>query len=390
MEKSRLMVLIPDRLSDIVTKGEVTERYYNPGNLFEEVHIVMMKDDDPPPEAVRKTAGDARVFVHNIPEIPNMFFRTLGWRLFLLRPWAQAAVELARKIRPAFIRCHGNLLNAYAASLIKKELGIPYIVSMHSNLDTDMRGTETRLRSHISNRLRMTVERVGLRNADLVLPVYADILPYTTRMGVKNAEVAYNVVNTSGLVKKESYALHDPVRVISVGRQFKEKNPENLIRAAARLNRVQLTLVGNGPYHDFLESVARDSGAADRIVFRTSVPNHELCGSFADYDIFATHSDFWGIPKAVMEPLLVGLPVLMNHCAVAPVTEFQTGIVSLVDNTVDGYENGLRKLIDDDTFREQLGRKAFAHAQANWSPEITENKYADIYRRFLYQAETRS
>ena len=29
------MLLIPDALSALVAKGEVTERYYNPGDLFQ-------------------------------------------------------------------------------------------------------------------------------------------------------------------------------------------------------------------------------------------------------------------------------------------------------------------------------------------------------------------
>ena len=60
MSESRLMVLIPDRLSDLVSKGEITERYYNPGNLFDEVHIVMTNDDKPDPVALQKMVG-ARV-----------------------------------------------------------------------------------------------------------------------------------------------------------------------------------------------------------------------------------------------------------------------------------------------------------------------------------------
>ena len=38
MGKSRLLVVIPDHLSDIVAKGEIQPRYYNPGEVFDEVH----------------------------------------------------------------------------------------------------------------------------------------------------------------------------------------------------------------------------------------------------------------------------------------------------------------------------------------------------------------
>ena len=41
----KLMVIIPDKLSSLIEKGEVTERYYNPDNFFSEVHIVLTNKD---------------------------------------------------------------------------------------------------------------------------------------------------------------------------------------------------------------------------------------------------------------------------------------------------------------------------------------------------------
>ena len=50
--EDRLLVIIPDRLSLLVRKGEVTSRYYNPGNLFRHVDILMTNDDRPDPDAL--------------------------------------------------------------------------------------------------------------------------------------------------------------------------------------------------------------------------------------------------------------------------------------------------------------------------------------------------
>ena len=56
-----LLVIISDALSDLVKKGEITERYYNPGNLFDEVHILMTVTDKVKIEDVQKTAGTAKL-----------------------------------------------------------------------------------------------------------------------------------------------------------------------------------------------------------------------------------------------------------------------------------------------------------------------------------------
>src|SRR5256885_17188899 len=89
----------------------------------------------------------------------------------------------------------------------------------------------------------------SLRSAVLVLPVYEPIVPYLQKVGVSRFEVVHNALNPMCLGRKTSYRLHDPVRIVSVGRQFAAKNATNLIRALAALPGGQLTLIGDGPYH---------------------------------------------------------------------------------------------------------------------------------------------
>lgn len=380
---NRLMVIVPDRISDFVNKGEVTERYYNPGNVFDEVHLVMTNDDRPDPAIVQRLVGRARLFLHNLPDSRKMFVPTMGWRPWLLGFWIKRALKLAQAIRPDVIRCHGAQLNAFAAARIKEELGIPYVLSMHINPDEDVRGRTRSWLKRLVNHVQQDIERIGLLNADLVMPVYQPIVPYLKRMGVIRYEVCYNSLNPTNLRKKDDYSLHNPVRVISVGRQFEEKNPDNLIRAVAKMRGVSLTLVGDGPYHAHLREVARECGIPDQVEFRTSVPNDELCRTLPEFDIFATHSEYWEIAKSVLEPLLTGLPVIINRRHGAPVPELNEEICMLVPNTEEAYRHALERLIENNGFRERLGRQAFAHARQHWSPAATEAKFVSIYRRIL-------
>lgn len=383
LPKQKLMVIIPDRLSDLIAKGEITERYYNPGNLFAEVHIVMTNDDHPDVALLRKTVGDAVLHVHNLPTSHRHFVLTLGWRPWLLGRWVRRGLALAEQIGPALIRCHGARLNAFLTSRIKKTLGIPYVVSMHVNPEADMAANATTLAQRLFYRAMRDIERAGLQNADLVMPVYRDICTYLDHMGVSRYRVCYNVLNPSAIAGKTDYRLHSPVRVASVGRQFREKNPENIIRAIAGLNNVHLTMIGDGVLHEYLQTVAVDCGVADKVSFRRSIANDELCRSLPEFDIFAAHNEYWGIPKAVLEPLLTGLPVIVNRRTGNPIAELTRDICELVENTPEGYRSALKKLIADDTAREALGRAAYETAQRNWAPEKTEAEFANVYRTVL-------
>jgi len=377
---SRLLVIIPDRLSDLIGKGEITDRYYNPGNLFSEVYILMTNDDRPNAAELQRTVGTAKLYLHNIPTGKRLFCVSLGWRPLLLGLWADKAVRLAEHVRPLLIRCHGAHLNAFAARRIQAKLGIPYVVSLHINPDEDMRGRASNWREYLVTRAQQQIERLSLQDADLVMPVYRPIVPYLERLGIRHYEVCYNVLNPEHLFRKDNYDLHDPVRIISVGRQFREKNPENLIRAVAKIRGTHLTIVGNGPYHDRLREVAQQESVTDRSEFIPALPNDELCRRLPDFDIFAVHTEYWELSKSVLEPLLTGLPVIINRRHGPDVPELTKDICLLVEDTVHGYRSALEGLISDDNFRERLGRAAYAHAQANWAPARTEEKFCEIYR----------
>ena len=303
-----------------------------------------------------------------------------------MKGWAEPAVQLAEEIRPALIRCHGNKLNGYLASRIKKALGIPYVVSMHINPDEDIKGRATNRQQRVFLRAMEAVGKVTLRNADLVMPVYQPIVPYLKRMGAERFEVVYNILNEDHLQKKDDYRLHHPVRIVSVGRQIREKNPDNIIRAVQGLPDTHLTLVGDGSYHEYLRNLVQELGLQDRVDFRPAVSNSELCRLLPEFDIFAVHTEYWEISKSVLEPLLTGLPVVINRRLGEPVPELEGDFVLKVNNTVEEYAAALKRLIEDDGYREQLGRRAYEHAQEHWSPKKMEARVVEIYRKLMKPA----
>src|SRR3954454_2865035 len=321
MAPRSIIVAFTEAISEWIAKGEVVDRYLNPGDLFDDVHVLLTNNDTPDVEAVQRMSGRAAVHIHNVPLPRPSMVRTLAWRPRLLRGWADAAVDIAQKVQPSLVRCHGAWHNGIAAAEIKRRLGIPYVVSMHINPDEDVRGRPQERIDWLQWRAIKSVERYTLRHADLVLPVYEPIVPYLKRMGVTRYEVAYNVLNTAALQVKDDYELNDPVEVISVGRQFEAKNPARLIRAVAGMDGVRLTLIGSGPLHDHLRAVADGTGYGDRIEFHSALSNDEVCARLAAADIFATHSEYWELSKTMIEALLTGLPMVVNRRNGDPVPE---------------------------------------------------------------------
>ena len=404
----KLLILIPDALSGIIAKGEFQPLYYNPGNFFDEVHIVMTEQDFVKADDLQFTVGDAHLHIHSLPIKPkHLIQNTSFFHPWLLEPWAKpffnivcryqfrlldrwarGAVELAGQIQPQLIRCHANDYNAFAALQIKKKLGIPYVVSLHINPDINSRrrfSNPIDWQSRLFGRLFDEVERVGLLGADLALPVYEPIVPYLERMGCIHYEVAYNVLSPH-LQKKESYELHSPVRLISVGRHFHLKNPENILRAVGQIPGVHLTLVGDGPLQGNLQSLSEEFGLGDKIQFLPAVPNIDLCQLLISSDVFVIHTEHWELSKSLLEALLTGMPVILNRREGegGDPPEIKRGnFVRFVQNTTEGYRDAIQDLISDHAERERLGKDAYSVARENWSPEKTEAKYVEIYQRVM-------
>jgi len=372
-------VISADRIEDWVAKGEVIDRYFNPGDVFSEVTLLLLAPDDDPPEvALKRMVGSARLEVLKSPLLRRPFFWTLGWRPPLARLITRGAVAVADSVEPDVVRCYGASMNAVVARGLKRTRGVPYLVSLHINPLEDFL-TSKSFKSRISTRLEERLVRGVLRDADLVLPVYSSIEPYLSQLGISGYEVAYNMLNSIALRAKAAYQLQDPPRLLSVGRQFERKNPINVIRALARIPDATLTLVGDGQLHDQLRGEAVRSGVADRVTFIRSLGNDDLCAMLPDFDIFVTHSEYREISKAGLEALLAGLPFVLNRREGAAVPELTDEICLLVENSPEGYLGALTRLLNDHGLRERLGQSARRVALERWSPEAAEQRYAELY-----------
>jgi glycosyltransferase involved in cell wall biosynthesis len=384
----RLMVVSDDLVSGWIGKGELVPRYYNPEDVFDEVHLLLTNDDRPPVDALQEMAGAASLEVHNVPTGERLLTRTLGYRPRLLRRWGRGAVDVARAVRPDVVRSYGVGLNSFLAYELKRVLGIPYAISLHGNPDVDYyRGRlATTYRSKLHGRAIESAEVVSLKHADIVLPVYSPILPYLRKHGIERYELIYNFVGR-GAVPKSDYGL-DPsaVKTVCVGRQqSQQKDPAPIIDAVAELPGVRLHLIGDGDLHESLVERARCSGAADRIRLTSAMPNRDVLAVLADADLYLYSSVNFELSKTCIEAALTGLPIVIGDRMGEPAEELQGDHMRLVAPTKEGFRSAIEELVADDAERARLGRSARRHAAANWAPEEMERRVADVYRRLLAQ-----
>jgi glycosyltransferase involved in cell wall biosynthesis len=377
----RLLVLVSEHVSEWIAKGEVVERYYNPGNRFAEVHLLLTNDDQVDGSAVQRLVGTARPFVHHLPIDRRLFARSLGWRPRLLRSWAAAAVEIARDVDPALVRCHGAHLNGLCALEIRRRLGIPYVVSLHTLPTDPVHPTSSWLWPRLEDVAIRSVRSATVRGADAVIAVYESLVPYLQHLGARRVVVIHNVLNGDALRVKERYAVAGAPHAITVGRLIRGKDPRDVIDAVASIDGLRLKIVGDGPLRKAVEAHVATLGLEGRVEIAPALPNDELVSSLADFDLFVARNDYDGVPKAVLEPLLAGLPTVVNRPPA--VAELSDEVVLAVAPTADGFRDGLRRLLDDEQLRERLGRSARVWAAREIDPRRLEERVVELYDELI-------
>lgn len=372
--RERLLVLLSDPLSDIISKGAVVPRYYNPGNLFREVHFLLFNSDRPDPGRLRFMVGDATPFVHNVPLPPRLFVRSLGWQAFALRGLIGATEEIARSVRPVMLRAYCAGLNALITNHVGSRLGIPSLVSVHSRPDFWV--ATGPVQSVRERAIAALADRV-VRGAEATIAIYKPQLPYFKRLGVE-PHLVHNVIAGRPVPRKSGYDTDGRLRLLSVGRHMPGKDISNLLDAVAALPQVDLTVVGDGPLHGTLVARAAVLGLGARCRFIKAWDNADLCDALNGFDAFAACSHFPETPKAVMEPMLAGLPVIINRHGGDYESEMD-GAVLAVDDTVDGYRAALRQLVGSLDARADLGSRCLQRALSVWEPAATEAKHARLH-----------
>lgn len=380
--KEKLLVIIPDKLSVLINKGEVVPRYYNPGNVFDEVHIMMTNDDKPDPDLVKSMVGDAELFLYNFPPPPHFFRNTFGWQPFLMKKWLYESSDIVRKINPSIVRCYGMHLNLSIGSYCKDKFNIPLLVSMHTHPLLDSHKEELSIKEKIIKKYSIKFSRY-LKNANLILPVYIGIENFLNDKGLSNYKTLYNSVRIDESMCKKDFKISNIFKIVCVGQQIYNKNPENIIKAISKLEGVSLDIIGTGKLNSYLKKLVNDLKVEKKVKFIDSIRNDELCQKLITYDCFSASIDCIGISKTLIESFLLKLPVLINKNSHTEVPELNDSICLRVKDTEEGYINGINKFINDKKLRINLAENAYKTAWEKWSPQECEKKHINVYREFL-------
>ena len=158
------------------------------------------------------------------------------------------------------------------------------------------------------------------------------------------------------------------LRLIIVARQDKKKGAATVIQSLSLLVRrfpgVSLDIVGEGPAIPEFKQLALEAGVAERVHFPGKLNHEQVMQRLRDAHLFVfpiTSSD--GFPKAVLEGLASGLPVVATRVSVLPQLLGNGCGVLLDEATPEAVARGIQQALTDPNRYHAMSRNAVETAR---------------------------
>lgn len=195
---------------------------------------------------------------------------------------------------------------------------------------------------------------------------------------------AFTSVEQSLTSRSESGLSRDSVVVGYVGALAPEKGVDIAIEAVARLDGVQLLVVGDGPDRQRLESLA--AVHPGKVVFTGSLT--ELHRVYAAMDLLVLPSlGGDSMPAVLIEAGFCQLPAVTTSVGAIPdvVVDGVTGFVG-DPGDVAAFHAGVTKLAADANLRKRMGKKANEHCLARFEIDVVAARWESALRAVVERA----
>lgn len=275
---------------------------------------------------------------------------------------------------------YANILGALAGRLA----GVPVVVTLHTA------GRDAR---HY-HPLRDFLETIALRwGATKVLAVGWNVAAFhQSRLGPeRQIEVLPNGTPAAvPLPVQERQALRQQIcgdaarpLVLAVGRLSAPKGYADLVDAFAHLRTIQpkaaLVIAGDGSMRAALDAQIERLGLANTVYLlglRQDVPR-----LLAASDLFVSASHWEGLPLAILEAMMAGLPVVATRVGDVPQVLGNGGGLLVNPRQPQELAQALQRLLDNPQERLELGRQAAALARRSYSAQAWFERLLAVYRQ---------
>jgi glycosyltransferase involved in cell wall biosynthesis len=201
-------------------------------------------------------------------------------------------------------------------------------------------------------------------------------------VGINLAE--YQGITVDRASKRAELGLKDDdVVCISAGDLVARKNYGTAIEAIAKsgCSNLHYLICGVGPEKEKLETLGVEKGVNNRVHFLGYRTDMKELMAISDIFLFTTFQE--GLPRSMMEAMASGLPCIASKIRgnVDLINDGENGYLCQ-STDVDGFAVSLKKLYDDKSLRENMGKKNLDVIK-EYDVEVVKKEIEEIYREVL-------
>jgi glycosyltransferase involved in cell wall biosynthesis len=146
-----------------------------------------------------------------------------------------------------------------------------------------------------------------------------------------------------------------------VGRLIYAKGVQDLINACTGLPNITLLMVGDGPYREELEKLAKENGV--KAFFLGTKNQKEVIEILSITDLFVNPSYSEGLPTSVLEAAAMGIPIIATDVGgTKEIIDKESGILVAPGKTKE-IERSLEYLLANPIWRNKLAQKAYSNVR---------------------------
>lgn len=265
---------------------------------------------------------------------------------------------------------------------LKKKYHIPYIIRFGGG---DIPGAQKRF--SIIYKMLTPAIRVIWANADALVAnseaLRQKALLFESKYPIEiisnGVDSEYFSKNTEA--KKESNT-DKRIEILFVSRLIKGKGLQFIIPEMRRINqesekKVNLVIVGDGPYREELEEITQKSDVSSFVRFEGKKNKKELYSYYKNSDFLILPSESEGMPNVVLEGMAMGLPVIMTPCGGSKELIQGNGYVA----SIDQFTERIIELCQDGQGRINMGRESEMLARTKFSWQEKAKEYIELFRK---------
>jgi glycosyltransferase involved in cell wall biosynthesis len=312
---------------------------------FDEYHVLARSETNR-----YSYSKENNIHLHLVPKITKrsrIFFISSFFMLFLIKKY---------KITHLLAQC--PIVGGFAAAISSNIYRIPLMVEIHGEEYFAFLKKEaffSRLNARIMLFVFSRAKKIRSLNAEMTkklnkFHVRGNVIEIPNRVNL-------NIFNTP----KAQYDLHNPIRLISVGRFVKEKDYLQLIKNLQAGNvKFHLTLIGGGVLKEAIVDYVFQNKLNESIMLLDWLDQKSLVDLICNSDIYIQSSISEGMPRAILEAMALRLPIISTKVgSIEGVLTHLVNSILIESNDKNHLASAISLLISDTDLRKKIANRAY-------------------------------